>query len=137
MNALHKQNIGEEETVSEISQETGSKASDNSLAVFPSSIDDTILKITNFMSDYYGARNGNIALEHIVEYNKHCTPQLGDGELEELYERTAQKLSHNDIDIILQTFKSNKTEATYLIAEYIVKKYNIITIGEKEREMFI
>lgn len=38
---------------------------------------------------------------------------------------------------IRQLFKKNKTEATYLLAQYIVRKYNIITIGEKEREMFI
>ena len=38
---------------------------------------------------------------------------------------------------ILQIFQKNKTEATYLLAQHIVRKYNIITIGEKEREMFI
>ncbi len=40
---------------------------------------------------------------------------------------------------IVELFINNKTrtEATYRLAEYIVKKYEIITVGEKEREMFI
>lgn len=38
---------------------------------------------------------------------------------------------------IVEVFLKNKTEGTFLLAEYIVNKYNIITIGEKEREIFI
>jgi putative DNA primase/helicase len=38
---------------------------------------------------------------------------------------------------IVEKFLKNKVEGTYLLAEYIVNKYNIITIGEKEREMFV
>ncbi len=38
---------------------------------------------------------------------------------------------------IVELFLKNKTQATYKLAEYIVKKYEIITVGEKEREMFI
>lgn len=38
---------------------------------------------------------------------------------------------------IVQTFLKNKTEATFMLAQYIVEKYNIITIGEKEREMYV
>lgn len=34
-------------------------------------------------------------------------------------------------------FSKNKTEGTYELAKYMVKKYDIITIGEKEREMFV
>jgi putative DNA primase/helicase len=138
MNALHHQkNIGVEETVSDISQETGSKASDTSLAVFPTSIDDTINRIARFMTDFYAVNNGNISFERIVAYNEMMDPKLGDGELEELYNRTKKVIANDNLDAILQTFKSNKTEATYLMAEHIVKKFNIITIGEKEREMFI
>lgn len=40
-------------------------------------------------------------------------------------------------EIILDLFKKNPKEGTFKLAEYIVSKYNIITIGEKEREMFI
>jgi putative DNA primase/helicase len=34
-------------------------------------------------------------------------------------------------------FKTKKTEATYAIAEYITHKYSIITIGEKDREIYV
>lgn len=38
---------------------------------------------------------------------------------------------------LVELFSKNKTEATYELAQYIVGKYNIVTIGEKDREMFI
>lgn len=38
---------------------------------------------------------------------------------------------------IVKVFIKNKTEGTYLLAKYIVKKFSIITIGEKDREMFV
>lgn len=38
---------------------------------------------------------------------------------------------------IVKVYLKNKTEGTYLLAKYIVNKYSIITIGEKEREMFV
>jgi P4 family phage/plasmid primase-like protien len=38
---------------------------------------------------------------------------------------------------IVKVFIKNKTEGTYLIAKHIVNKYSIITVGEKEREMFV
>lgn len=40
---------------------------------------------------------------------------------------------------IVEMFKNpkTKTEATYRLAEHIVNKYNIITIGEKQLEMFV
>lgn len=38
---------------------------------------------------------------------------------------------------ILKLFLKTPKQGTYKLAEYIVSKYNIITIGEKEREMFI
>lgn len=44
---------------------------------------------------------------------------------------------NTDEEEILNIFKKNKTEGTYLLAKYIVEKYNIITVGEKEREMFV
>ncbi|MBP9771433.1 MAG: hypothetical protein KBD16_00700 [Candidatus Pacebacteria bacterium] len=36
-----------------------------------------------------------------------------------------------------QTFIKNKAEGTYRIAEFIVKKFDIITIGQKELELFV
>lgn len=38
---------------------------------------------------------------------------------------------------IAKTFVKEKVKATYDLAEYLTKKYDIITIGEKEREMYV
>lgn len=38
---------------------------------------------------------------------------------------------------IVKAFKKNKKQGTFLLAKYIVQKFDIITIGEKEREVFI
>lgn len=40
-------------------------------------------------------------------------------------------------DELVKSFKANKTSGTYLIAEHLVHNHNIITVGEKEREMFV
>jgi len=47
-----------------------------------------------------------------------------------------QKQIDQEIEIV-KIYIKNKTEGTYLIAEYIVNKYSIITVGEKDREMFV
>lgn len=39
--------------------------------------------------------------------------------------------------LLVKLFLKNKTSGTFQIARYIVNKYNIITVGEKEREMFV
>lgn len=38
---------------------------------------------------------------------------------------------------IVKQFVKDKTKGTFYLATYIVKKYSIITVGEKEREMFV
>lgn len=38
---------------------------------------------------------------------------------------------------IVKIFKKNKAKATYYLAKWMTRKYNIITVGEKEREMFV
>jgi P4 family phage/plasmid primase-like protien len=46
--------------------------------------------------------------------------------------------THNDDEkSIIKVFLKNKTEGTYRLAQHIVRKYNIITVGEKERELFV
>lgn len=42
-----------------------------------------------------------------------------------------------DEDMIRREFKKNKTKGTYYLAKHVVNKYNIITVGEKEREMYV
>ncbi len=39
--------------------------------------------------------------------------------------------------MIVREFIKNKTKGTFYIARYLTEKYNIITVGEKEREMFV
>lgn len=38
---------------------------------------------------------------------------------------------------IKKNFVSNKTKGTYALAQYLTKKYDIITVGEAEREMYV
>lgn len=38
---------------------------------------------------------------------------------------------------IRKQFVKNKTKGTFYIAKYLTRKYDIITVGEKEREMFV
>lgn len=39
--------------------------------------------------------------------------------------------------MIVREFVKNKTKGTFYIAKYLTEKFNIITVGEKEREMFV
>jgi putative DNA primase/helicase len=39
--------------------------------------------------------------------------------------------------IILTDFIKEKTRSTYKLAEYLTRKFSIITVGEKEREMYV
>lgn len=59
--------------------------------------------------------------------NNDIQPPTGDGEV---------KVS-DELEDIVRVFKKNKTEGTFMLAKHIVNKYNIITIGEKDREMFV
>jgi len=45
--------------------------------------------------------------------------------------------SYEQENEIVTLFKKDKVKGTYILAQHIVNKYNIITIGEREREMFI
>jgi len=38
---------------------------------------------------------------------------------------------------LAEGFKKNKTQGTFDLATYITKRFNIITVGEKEREIFV
>src|ERR1700761_6346435 len=49
------------------------------------------------------------------------------------------RLFANDLDEndLRARFIKNKTEGTYFLAEYITKKFDIITVGESKLEMFV
>jgi P4 family phage/plasmid primase-like protien len=50
---------------------------------------------------------------------------------------TPAELTLSEENEIYSDFKKHKTEATYTLAHYLTKKYNIITVGEKEREFYV
>lgn len=108
------------------------------------SVGDVKLATAGFISQYM--LDGKVLeFATLVAYNKLNNPQLDYETLKQVFEETniqqqefiSEKETDQTIKDIQTVFKKNKTEATYLLAKYIVQKFNIITIGEKEREMFI
>lgn len=74
-------------------------------------------------------------LEEAEKVLKDCSPFEEKSSLIGIPKNLVSRLpSESDL---LKQFKDNKTKGTYAIAEYITHKYNIITVGEKEREIFI
>lgn len=73
--------------------------------------------------------------------NKSSFPVLNEIVLREMYDVIIEKLAieagADKEKEIAEEFKTQKTKATYSLAKYLTHKYNIITIGEKEREMFV
>ncbi len=52
-------------------------------------------------------------------------------------EKQAEQNRDSEEEEIRKEFAKNKTKATHRLANFITKKYDIITVGEKEREMFV
>ena len=79
------------------------------------------------------------------EFNTKLDVKLTEEELRDVFDTTVANFKDNRDETkrnseegqIQELFKKHKTEATYALAEYIVRKYDIITVGEREREMFI
>lgn len=59
-------------------------------------------------------------------------PEAGEGELDAPTNPGAQ-----DEKAVVKLFTKNKAKGTFLLARYLTQKYSIITVGEKEREMFV
>ena len=74
-------------------------------------------------------------------FNGMQKPPLEEIELKDLFDQANILKKENEFQLtekeLVELFKKNKTDGTYQIAQFIVSKYNIITIGEKEREMFV
>ena len=51
--------------------------------------------------------------------------------------RAAYSGGNEEENAIRQEFKKSKVEGTYMLAEYIVKKFEIVTVGEREFEMYV
>lgn len=83
-------------------------------------------------------------------------PKLSDGELSSVWKSIRKSHMRNnpapadedaehsdnltpteEEDLILKSFAKNKTKGTHDLASYLTHKFNIITVGEHEREMFV
>lgn len=83
----------------------------------------------------------------VMQTNATYKPPLETEELAAIYESICSteskrldnvpKSDNEDEATVLALFNKGATNGTYALAEYIVKKYNIITIGESEREMYV
>jgi len=110
----------------------------------PFTIADTKLKTANFIAGYLKISTPEKTWGMAIVFNQTSNPPLSDSELKDVFDQelvsfkeltpTKQK---GQEEAICALHKKNKKQGTYLLAQYIVQKYNIITIGEHEREMFI
>lgn len=86
----------------------------------------------------------------IEQFNDKQTPKLSFTELIDIYDSLSniksveadivekkEEPSNDEEEKIRIIFKKDKTKGTYMLAQYIVSKYQIVTVGEKEREMFV
>lgn len=81
----------------------------------------------------------------IQYYNKLSLPHLEEQDLKALFDEAIvieEEVKHTieedqDEAKIRAEFRKNKKKGTYLLAQYITSKFDIITVGEKEREMFV
>ena len=81
----------------------------------------------------------------IVKFNLLSPPFIEEEELSEIFgsicadEREARRGGEENSEEaqIKKQFIENKTKATYALASYLTQKYNIVTIGEKEHEMYV
>lgn len=81
-------------------------------------------------------------LPMVKVFNNTCNPPLSDELLMEIYNKiliqTEEAKTGISTEEIVSLFKANKrAESTYLLAQYMTQKYDIITVGEHEREVFI
>ena len=79
------------------------------------------------------------------EFNAKLDVKLTEQELREIFdvvlinfkESRDEKKRNTEEEVIRSLFKKNKKQGTFALAKYIVQKFDIITVGEKEREVFI
>ena len=79
----------------------------------------------------------------VFENIKKKNTSISDENIEMMYQTMAGEIKeeldkeNQEEKIIQKEFTTNKTRATYFLAKYLTREYNIITIGEKEREMYV
>lgn len=86
-----------------------------------------------------------VVLPATYNYNSHLTSTLSTEDVLHTYncakiealEQLEIKKDNNEESLIKKEFSLKKTEGTYSLAKYLTRKFNIITVGEKEREMYV
>lgn len=83
----------------------------------------------------------------VMNINASYKPPLSIGELTSIWDsittKEAKRLNNDgkseneDEAGIVAAYKNNKKKGTYALAMYIVKKYDIVTVGEVEKEIYI
>jgi putative DNA primase/helicase len=134
-------NIGIENT----SVEMGSNAPVQSTDVFSVSVKSTLeTAVMLFAKDVKSDKWKAEVFPRLWGMNAVSKPPLSENELKEMFDiLLASKIDDENkntdykLEEIISTFKKSPRDGTFLLAKYIVDKYTIITIGEKEREMFI
>lgn len=145
MKEIETQNNNSEikETVSDApSNEQGLQSPSQSDTVF--SIADKKHSLANAIAEFLKYSNADDTWFRAILLNKMQSPILSEEELKEVFyqelasfeELTPTKQKEEEEEI-KKLYLKLKKKGTYALAQYIVKKYNIITIGEREREMFI
>lgn len=92
--------------------------------------------LTFFLSEYKGD-----GWEITKKMNQNYLNPMDERDLRDLYDlATEQIMQENGTSRekeIAADFKKEKTKSTFALAQYLTQKYNIITVGEHEREMFV
>ncbi len=141
MEELQKQNIGVQETSLEKSV---SSSTDVSSDVFSTSKSILETFVMSFANNIHSSKWQTEVWTKMWTMNVIGKPPITDNELQSLYDhllacqmKGEQQSLDQELPEIIKLYEENKTKGTYRLAEYIVKKYDIITVGEKEREMFV
>jgi len=81
----------------------------------------------------------------VVKVNSFFEEPLSEDIVTQVYEMTASNIresltrdtTEETENLIKKEFMANKSKGTYSLAKYLMKKYRIVTVGEKEREMYV
>lgn len=82
---------------------------------------------------------------NIKEQNKFVSFPIPEGDIEMMWvtmsgearPEASKSLEQKEEEMLQKNFVTNKTGGTYDLAGYLTRKYDIITVGEKEREMYV
>lgn len=81
----------------------------------------------------YSAKDLSIPVELWEEEINNC---FSVAKIEHLEKVKSQNENQEEVEI-RKKFAENKKKGTYALAQYLTNKFNIITVGEKEREMYV